>query len=232
MFLDEHPENCEGVVALIRAQQGYRVIVASAMLEAAIQAVQDAKPDVVLLNLESGGPRLALAGALHGAVPKSRVIIMSVTPADEDIPALVQARVSGFVMADATFDRFLYTVHSVVRGTQVLPPALAAALFRHLNPHGDRRRPKRSLDLRRLTGREREVAALIVRGISNREIAIQLRITLHTVKSHVHRVLAKLAMKSRLEVASFFHDSVVSPGDERPAMALSTPLDLAPISLV
>jgi DNA-binding NarL/FixJ family response regulator len=232
MFLDEHPEECEGVVARIRSQAGYRVEVASAEIEEAVQRVQKAKPDVVLLNLQPGNGRLALAGALHGAVPKTRVIIMGVEPLDRDIPALVRARVSGFIMADVSFELLLDTVNSVVRGLMVLPPELARPLFLHFNPHGARKRPKRPLDLRRLTGREREVAALIIRGISNREIGVQLRITLNTVKTHVHSVLSKLAMKDRLEVASFFHEAQALVNQGLPHSTLSAPLDLAPIPLV
>jgi DNA-binding NarL/FixJ family response regulator len=232
IFLDEHPEDCESVVALIRAQPGYQVLIASAELELALQRVQQARPDIALLNLQPGNGRLALAGALHGAVPDTRVIIMGVKPADEDIAALVRAQVSGFIMDGAPLEQFLGTVHSVVQGIQVLPPALTRPLFLHLNPHGVRKRPKRPLDLRRLTGREREVAELIVRGIGNRDIATQLRITLHTVRNHVHRVLMKLAVKNRLEVASFFQDPVALESAREPPTGLTLPLDVIPIPFI
>src|ERR1700741_561189 len=109
MFLDEKPGSCEGVVALIRAQPGYQVVIASAEIEEAVQEVKRVRPDIVLLNLQPGNSRLALAGALHGAVPATRVIILGVEPGDEDVAALIRARVSGFVMAAATFERFLRT---------------------------------------------------------------------------------------------------------------------------
>jgi DNA-binding NarL/FixJ family response regulator len=228
MLLDHHPSDQEGVVSLIRAQPGFRIMSASAELEEAVRGVQEAKPDIVLLNLRPGNGCLALAGALHGAVPVSRVIIMGVEPEDGNIPDLVRAQVSGFIMADASFEQVLHAIHSVARGVQILPPALTRPLFRFLNPHGDRKRPRRALDMRRLTGRERQVAALIVRGESNRQISVQLRITLQAAKVHVHRILSKLGMSSRVEVASFLQESHWLAG----ADLLSPPLGLAPIPLL
>jgi DNA-binding NarL/FixJ family response regulator len=229
MLLDQHPSNKEGMVSLIRAQPGYRIVAASAKIEEAVRGVQEAQPDVVLLNLRPGNGCLALAGALHGAVPVSRVIIIGVEPDDEFIPDLVRARVSAFVMAEASFEQLLHTIYAVALGIQVLPPALTRSLFRYLNPHGFRQPPRHALDVRRLTGREQQVAALIVRGVSNRQISVQLRITLHTAKVHVHRILSKLGMSSRLEVATFFQEAQSLAAAGLPGTALSPPLDLVPI---
>lgn len=219
MLLDEHPPDAAGVVAQIRAQPGYRIVAASAQLAEAVHAVQETQPDIVLLNFRPGGACLTLAGALHGAVASARVIVIGVETEDENIPDLVRARVSGFVMADASFEQLLHAIHTVVQGVRVLPPALTRSLFRYLNPHGVRPRPQRLLDVRRLTGRERQVAALLVRGVSNRQISVQLRITLQTVKVHVHKILSKLAMKSRVEVASFFQEAQTLAA---PSLALAT----------
>lgn len=206
MLLDEHPPGEAGVVALIRAQPGYRIVASSAELGEAVHAVQEIHPDIVLLNFRPGSACLTLAGALHGEVPSSRVMVIGVESEDQNIPDLVRARVSGFVMADASYEQLLHAIHNVAQGVQVLPPALTRSLFRYLNPHGGPR-PQRPLDLRRLTGRERQVAALLVRGVSNRQISVKLRITLQTVKVHVHKILVKLAMKSRVEVASFLQEA-------------------------
>ena len=216
VLVDDNPLEREGVVALIRAQPGFHVLAASAEIEAALQKVRDTKPDLVLLNLpQEGDDSLTLAGALHGEVPASRVIIMGLEAPHADVASFVRAGVSGFIMAGASFDRCFRTIHSVAEGVQVLPLELTRSLFGQLNRHGVRGRPKRTLDIQRLTGREREVAHLIVQGLSNKEIAGRLHIVLHTVKSHVHRVLAKLAVNSRLEVAAFSQNrlapAVVSP---------------------
>ena len=96
----------------------------------------------------------------------------------------------------------LATIRSVASGIQVLPTQLTRSLFGQLKLHRVLGRPKRMLEIGRLTGREREIADLMVLGLSNQVIATRLKIALHTVKSHVHRVLSKLAVQSRLEVAA------------------------------
>ena len=232
MLLDEHPLAVAGVVAIIRAQPGFRILAASAEVEEAVLRVQKVRPEIVLLNLREGDCCLALAGAVHGAVPDTRVIVMGVEPRHEDVQSLVRARVSGFIMADESFDQLLRTIHLVAQGVQVLPQALTGPLFRQLNPHGARKRPRLALDFGRLTGREREVAALIVRGVTNRQIADRLSIALHTVKSHVHRVLSKLAIRNRIEMAGFYLDMQALTAGVLPLPGLSGPSGLAPVPLV
>lgn len=231
MLLDEHPLAVAGVVAIIRAQPGFSILAASAEVEEAVWRVQDVRPEVLLLNLREGPCCLALAGAVHGAVPDTRVIVMGVEPLHEDVQSLVRARVSGFIMADESFDQLLRTIHLVAQGVQVLPQALTGPLFRQLNPHGAKR-PRNAVDFGRLTGREREVAALIVRGVTNQQIADRLSIALHTVKSHVHRVLSKLAIRNRIEMAEFCLDVQALTAGGLPLPGFASPSGLAPVPLV
>jgi DNA-binding NarL/FixJ family response regulator len=219
LLVDGNPLAREGVVARIRAQPGFHVLAASAKIEQALRKVRAIEPDMVLLNLSREGPRsLMLAGALHGEVPESPVIIMGLEPLHEDVAGFVRAGVSGFIMTDASFDKFLSTIHSVARGIQVLPLELTPSLFGQLNGLAVRRRPKRTLDVEQLTKQERAVTDLILQGLSNQEIAARLSIPLHTVKSHVHKMLSKLAGNSRLEVAAF------SRNETAPAMVPRPPL--------
>jgi len=230
VLIDENPSTRKGVLAHIRAEPGFRVLAASAEIEVALQKVQQARPDLVLLNLlRKNGDALTLAGALHGEAPESRVVIMGLKSLHEDVAGFVRAGVSGFVMADTSFDRFLSTIHSVAGGIRVLPLELTHSLFGQLHGHGVRTSPKRPLQLGRLTNRERAVTDLIVRGLGNREIAARLSIALHTVKSHVHKVLSKLAVNSRLEVAAFSQDELPAVPELSRG---SSSFELARVSLV
>jgi DNA-binding NarL/FixJ family response regulator len=203
-LIDDNPAEREGVVALMRTQPGFQILTASAEFQEALDKVRETTPDVVLLNLRHDGDGgLTLAGALHGEVPQSRVIMMRLEPAHEDVASLVRAGVSGFIMAGASFNTFLRTVRSVAEGNQVLPLELTRSLFGQLNRHSARGHPKRMLEIRQLTDREREVADLIIQGLGNQEIATRLRLALDTVKCHVREVLSKLAGDERLQVAAF-----------------------------
>ena len=204
VLIDDNRSADQGVVALIRAQPGFQVLAASADIEEALEKIRATRPLIVLMGFRRKGVDcLTVAGVVHGELPKSRVIIMGMQPLHEDVASFIRAGVSGFIMADATFDELLATIHSVAAGIQVLPPELTASLFGQLDWQGRREPPKRPLDLDRLTKRERAVTDLIIQGLSNKEIAVRLSIALHTVKSHVHKVLSKLAVNSRLEVAAF-----------------------------
>jgi DNA-binding NarL/FixJ family response regulator len=204
VLIDDNLRAREGIVALIRSQPGFQVLAASANIEDALRQVQETHPDLVLLNLRrEGEDSLTIAGVLHGQAPASRVMVMGLRPAREDVASLIRAGVSGFIMAKAPSGVFLDTICLVARGSQVLPDELTASLFSQLHGPLNRTRTKRMLDVPRLTARERAVTDLIVQGMSNKEISVRLEITLHTVKSHVHRLLSKLEVNSRLEVAAF-----------------------------
>lgn len=203
VVIDDNSTTREGLIAVIRRQPGFTVLAASAVIEDAVRTVQDRRPDVVLLHLgREEEDRLTLAGALHGQAPASRVIVLGIRPHQEDVEGFILAGVAGFIMADATLDQFLDAVQTVARGVRVLPDALTGSLFGQLSRINHHRRAH-AFDTRGLTAREREVATLITQGLSNKEIAQRMRIALHTVKSHVHKVLSKLAVNSRLEVAAY-----------------------------
>jgi DNA-binding NarL/FixJ family response regulator len=109
-------------------------------------------------------------------------------------------------MKDASFEEFFGTIRAVAGGAEVLPRALTNSLFAQIAAHAvNGGKTPRLLESVRLTGRERQVIDLLGEGLSNKEIAIRLHIAVHTVKSHVHNVLEKLSLHSRLEVAAFSH---------------------------
>jgi DNA-binding NarL/FixJ family response regulator len=117
----------------------------------------------------------------------------------------VRAGASGFIMKDASFDEFVETIRAVAAGAEVLPQALTNTLFSQIARNAVVGSNARVLEAVRLTTREREVIDLLGEGLSNKEIATRLHIAVHTVKSHVHNILEKLALRSRLEVAAFSH---------------------------
>jgi DNA-binding NarL/FixJ family response regulator len=219
VLIDDNRSSREGVVALIRKQPGFHVLATSADVEAAVRTVRETKPDIVLLDLgQEDDDRLVLAGALHGAVPESQVIIMGLVPLQTNLASFVRAGVSGFIMKDASFDRFLSTIRSVAQNIRVLPTELTGSLFGQLGGDGVRGRKTETLEGGRLASRERAVTDLIVQGSSDKEIAGRLQIALHTAKSHVHKVLSKLAVNKRLDVAALSQNGA-PPAGAPPAAA-------------
>ncbi|MBS1241830.1 MAG: hypothetical protein H6R40_1257 [Gemmatimonadetes bacterium] len=202
----------EGIAVLIRTQPGFKVLAASADADEAIQKVREAKPNVVLLDFGlENHDSLSLTATIHDEVPEARVIVLGLLPRAEDVADYVKAGASGFIMKDASFEVFFSTIRAVASGVQVLPHALTNSFFAHIarNAAGDSQ--ARTLEAVRLTSRERQIIDLLGEGLSNKDIAARLNVAVHTVKSHVHNVLEKLALHSRLEVAAFTHAGRLPP---------------------
>jgi len=208
----------EGLMAMIHTQPGFKVLAASADAVEAMQTVREAKPDVVLLDFGlEDHDSLSLTSTVHAEVPSARVIVMGLLSSQEDVADYVRAGASGFIMKDASFEEFFGTIRAVAKGAEVLPRALTNSLFSQIAAHAvNGGKSSRLLESVRLTGRERQVIDLLGEGLSNKEIAIRLHIAVHTVKSHVHNVLEKLSLHSRLEVAAFSHAQGLPRGGNTP----------------
>jgi DNA-binding NarL/FixJ family response regulator len=208
VLIDDNRLLREGIVAMVRTQPGFRVLAASADAIEALEKVREAKPDIVLVDFGlEGHDSLSLTATVHAEVPQAKVIVMGLLPSQEDVARYVRAGASGFVMKDASFEEFFATIRAVARGAQVLPTQLTKSLFSQIALNVAVKDKAQMLDAVRLTSRERQVIDLLGEGLANKEIAGRLHIAVHTVKSHVHNVLEKLALHSRLEVAAFSHAS-------------------------
>jgi len=206
VLIDDNRLLREGLAAMIHTQPGFKVLAASADVDEALKKVREAKPDVVLLDFGlEDHDSLSLTATVHGEVPEAHVIVMGLLPLQEDVANYVQAGATGFIMKDASFEDFFETIRAVAAGAQVLPPALTNSLFSQIARNAAGGSKARVLEAVRLTNRERQVIDLLGEGLSNKEIATRLKIAVQTVKSHVHNVLEKLALRSRLEVAAFTH---------------------------
>ena len=123
-----------------------------------------------------------------------------------DIVEFVEAGASGFILTNATVRECLATIESVVKGEKVLPPSLTGPLFSHVVELALKTGKGKMTNAVRMTKSEREIIVLIANSLSNKEIARQLNIATHTVKSHVHNIMEKLALHTRLQIAKFTYE--------------------------
>lgn len=153
--------------------------------------------DVVLVDANAAA---ACARALARVAPELRVVALAVTEADADVIPLVEAGVAGYLTTEQSLDDLTELIASVARGGSPMSPSLAAMLVRRIAVLASERGPH--VDGVVLTRREREILALIKRGLSNKEIAVALHIELATVKNHVHHILEKLGVSGREQAAA------------------------------
>jgi DNA-binding NarL/FixJ family response regulator len=165
-----------------------------------LSAFEACTPDVVLLSMSTKNSA-ALLHAMIEAHPGVKVIAVGVWEGDEStIVASAEAGVTGYHLRDESFADLLQLIREVADGESVCSPKVAAVLLRRLSALASARKP--DLGELVLTAREIEILALLEVGLSNREIANQLCIALHTVKNHVHSVLGKLGVSTRAQAAA------------------------------
>ena len=197
----------EGLTAMLNEQPDIEVVAAFGNgKEAVLKGTQELKPQIVLVDLGLKGQNsLHLVELIKKESSEIKVIVMDLIPMQADVVEFVRGGVSGFLLKDATFDDFVRTIRSVAAGASVLPPSLTGSLFSQIIERVTGEEKASLIDAVRMTKREREVIELIAEGLSNKEIAQRLSIATYTVKSHVHNILDKLALHTRLQVASYAH---------------------------
>lgn len=193
----------DGIKAVIDAQTDLKIVGTSGGNHDTLLQARSLKPQVVLMDLglrnENG---LRVVTTLTKELPQTKVIGMGLIPSQLDIVEFVQAGAVGFVLKDATIEEVLRTIRSVAQGMKILPPLLTGSLFTHVVEHALRKGKGTLPNAVRMTKREREIVVLIAEGMSNKEIALRLNLSIFTVKSHIHNILEKMALHSRLEIAT------------------------------
>jgi DNA-binding NarL/FixJ family response regulator len=194
----------DGIAAMLAEQPDLTVVAAVDRADAALRRAREMKPQVVLVDAGLGDhDSHRLVADVKDVAPEARIIVMDLLPEPEDILDFVQAGASGFIAKNATIEDFVGTVRSVAGGTSVLPTDLTETLFSHIAKLGvGRGKPDVIQDVR-MTEREQAVFDLIADGLSNKEIAQRLHVATNTVKGHVHNILEKLALHTRLQIAAY-----------------------------
>jgi DNA-binding NarL/FixJ family response regulator len=207
----------EGLKILIDPLRDISIVASYGTRGNIVQGILAKKPDVVLLDIGLQSQNsLFLAKTLKKLTPESRIIIMDILPAQSEIYAYVQAGVAGFVMKDASLRELAEAIRKVAGGSQVLPKQLTDSLFSQIV---DSSLADRSAELLhraiRMTRREREIITLVADGLTNKEIAQKLILSPYTVKSHIHNILEKLSLRTRVQIASFVHEPHPIPSSSR-----------------
>ena len=209
-----------GLRALLEAR-GVDVLAEAEHGRAAVEAARTRRPDVLVMDIRMpvmdgiAATREVLAAGLA-----TRVLILTTYDLDEYVYEALRAGAAGFMLKATPADRLVDAIEVVAAGEALLAPSLTQRLIAE---HVRRPPPSTGVpaELQELTDREREVLALVARGLSNDEISASLVVTLATVKTHINRILAKLGLSSRAQaVVTAYETGLVRPGDrpgDRPA---------------
>lgn len=197
----------EGITEMINGHGDIAVVALSDGKDDTLAKAKTIKPDVVLMDLGLASRNsLEIVQSMKKDFRTVKIIGMGLAPTQTDIMEFVQGGAEGFILKDATVEDVIATIREVANGKTVLPPLMTGSLFSQVAEHALSNGKNKLRNAIRMTQREKEIISLIVDGMSNKQIAENLKIATFTVKSHVHNILEKLSLHSRLQIAKYARD--------------------------
>lgn len=197
----------EGIIDVLKPHKDIMIIAASGDGKNSHLKILKIKPNVVLLDLGLRSQNsLHVVEIVKKDYPEAKIIVMDLAPVQADILQYVKAGANGFILKDASLNDFIITIRSVAEGLTILPPLLIDSLFSQIVEHAVREGKGKIKEAVLMTKREREVILLLSDGLSNKEIAHNMHISTYTVKSHIHNIMEKLALHTRLEIANYSYN--------------------------
>jgi len=195
----------EGITVMLNDQPDIRAVASAGTNGETIRNAVRQRPQVVLLDFGlKNQSSLKLAEQIKKKLPLTEVVVIDLIPAHHDVKEFVKAGISGFIRKDARVEDIVKTIRKVVKGKKVLPPPSDSSVFSKVVEHAIQRgTASRLVEAVKMTKREQNVITLLSQGLSHKDIALNLKIAIHAVNSHVLSVFEKLALFTRLELASF-----------------------------
>ena len=209
LVVDDDPLVRAAIAMILGRASGVDVVGEAADGAEVLTAVERYAPDVVLMDIRM--PRvdgLTATELLRTRPHAPEIIVLTTFDADEYVLRALRAGASGFLLKDTPPAEILRAVARVAAGEPILSPSVTRQLIAHVGDTGAnaRRQHARAL-LARLSEREREVAITVGQGRSNAEISGELFMSVATVKQHVSRILTKLDLNNRTQIALLVHDA-------------------------
>ena len=217
MIVDDQALVRAGFRMILDAEPDLVVVGEAADGDEAVLEAERVRPDVVLMDVRM--PRLDGIEATRKVAGTTRVLMLTTFDLDEYVFEAIRAGASGFLLKDTPAEELVRAIHVVATGEALLAPSVTRRLVEEF---AKRPRPsERPAALAALTPRELEVLRLVARGLSNAEIASELYVGDATVKTHVSRILQKLALRDRVQAVVLAYESgLLQAGDptghERP----------------
>jgi DNA-binding NarL/FixJ family response regulator len=199
MVVDDHAVTRHGVVLLCNAAEGIEVVGEASDGQEAIDRIGRIMPDVVLMDVDM--PRrdgISATREIRQLHPSIGVVVLTVHEDQETIFEAIKAGASGYLPKSSSLDEIQHAVKAVAAGGSFLDPVQARKLLHQFNRYADE--TKAAADIYYLlTGREREILALLAQGLTSRQIASQLVISERTVNTHIGNIYRKLHVNNRVD---------------------------------
>lgn len=194
VIADDHTIFRQGLAQLLASVEDVALAGEAADGQQALKLIQEMNPDVAIIDLSMPSGGLEVAREIRSQGLSTKVILLTMHNEPDAANKAIQAGAHGYVLKDNAFEDLVYALRSVARGGTFISPSLTAGVLKS----GERRKEGELL-----TRREREVLALIATGLTNRQIAAKLFISIKTVETHRSRIIESLDLHTTAELVRY-----------------------------
>ena len=196
LLADDHTVLREATAELVDHQPDMVVVAQTGTGEDTLRLARQLRPDVIVMDIAMPrGNGLEATRSILDEVPGTRVLVLSAHEDRDHVIPLLEAGATGYLPKTVGLNQLLDAIRSASQGESVLPPSIASIVVRHLSGEPEAT-PKETL-----TTREHQVLKLVAQGLSNRQIARNLDLSIRTVEAHLTHIYDKLGVGSRTEAA-------------------------------
>jgi len=198
LIVDDHPVTREGLrTALAMSEDVVTVVGEAASGEEAVDAARDLSPDVVFMDVRMPGmDGIEATRRIREASPETRVILITIDESRGAISEAIQAGVSGYLLKDASAEELVNAARLALEGKAVIHPQLTRAFIEEVQI------AEKRVEAPPLSRREKEILQKVAYGATTKEVAHDLEISPHTVKTHLERIFEKLGANDRAQAVA------------------------------
>ena len=215
LLVDDHQLFREGLAVILNNQPDFQVIAEAADgLEAQIKA-RKLKPDLILMDvIMPGCDGLEATQRIKQELPQTTIVMLTVREEDDDLFQAIRNGAQGYLLKSICSKDMLEMLRTATRGEAAITPAMGSRMleeFRRISQLAGQEQQ----EVEALTQRELEILRLVAAGDTNHEIAAELQVSIHTVKTHMRNILAKLHQERRYEAALFaLREGLIPPVED------------------
>ena len=224
MLVDDHLLFREGISSLLKRDDRFEILSEADDGKAALAMIEKSFPDVVLMDVKMPGmDGIEATRKMLAAYPALKVIMITASEKEEDLFQAVKAGAQGYILKTVTDSSYMRdAICRVAKGEAIIPPAMVPRLLNEFASLSEKELPEKKentlpkepvkkdeaeeTQLNLLTPRENEVLELVAQGLTNKEIANKLVISVNTVRSHLRFILDKLHMNNRVQAALWYQE--------------------------